>query len=133
MPHNNEQRRTRKERRDIAMAIVLALATFVLTFFLKVEIAGIAAFVALIFLASFVGNTERFAHASKRRIRTTQAVIVVIGSALLTVILYPYWREEKAAVAFWGLWGSPRISTNPPRSQPWEDGPTSRRQKQKPQ
>lgn len=64
-----EQQRRRKEKRDVALALLLAIAGLVLTLFLKVELAGIAAFGGLLCVASLVGNTERLAHASKRKIR----------------------------------------------------------------
>jgi hypothetical protein len=91
------EERRRKEKRDVAVAIILAVVTFILTLFLKVFWAGIAFLIGLFFLASYLGNLERMVGIQRVKVIKIQASVIVIGIGVGFVVLYPFWRQEQAA------------------------------------
>jgi hypothetical protein len=88
--------RRRKEKRDLAMAIILAVVFFVLTLFLRVIWAGIAGFIGLLAFAGYIGNLERMVRVKATKIRKIQAAIVILGFGLECFALNPFWKKEQA-------------------------------------
>jgi hypothetical protein len=90
------QARHRKEKRDLAMAIVLAVASLALTLFLKITLAAIALFLGLVVFAGYVGNLDRVVGMKALKLRSIQALIIILGAVIETAALYPFWKEEQA-------------------------------------
>jgi len=78
------------------VAVILAIGGVVLALFLQVILAGLLLFVALLALASLVGNLESMVEMSRRRRWQVQAAIIILGAGLEVYFLYPLWREEMA-------------------------------------
>lgn len=100
-----KERRKRKEKRDLAMAILLAIGGIIATIFLKIWFAGVLIFTALLACCGYAGNMEWTVGVPKVKIRLVQVAILLIGVTLEPVLLYPYWREEKAALTEGDLLG----------------------------
>jgi hypothetical protein len=90
--------RKRKEKRDLAMALVLAIAGIVATLFLKVVMAGALVALGLFAFCGYLGNMGWTVGVSKQKIWFLKATILFLSIALEPVVLYPYWRQERAAV-----------------------------------
>jgi hypothetical protein len=90
-------RRERKEKRDLAMAIVLAAIGIVVALVLRVVWGGLSLFIGLIAFAGYIGNLERMSHVKQNKVRAIQFAIIVLGTGLEFVCLYPLRREEKAS------------------------------------
>jgi hypothetical protein len=112
--------RHRKETRDLAMAIILAAASIGLTIFLKITLAGWVLFIGWFAFAGYIGNLERMVGVKKVKRRAIQAAIIVLGTGLEIVVLYPFWREEQAAVLEGDLRGAGEIfNDGKERVAPW--------------
>ncbi len=98
--------RRRKEKRDLTMAIILAIVFFIATLFLKVTLAGIAGFVCLFAIAGYVGNLERMVGIKRKKVVAIQAVIIIFGSFIEIALLYPVWRKEMASATEGDLLGA---------------------------
>lgn len=116
-----KERRQRRERRDRAFAVILAIATFVLTYFLRVELAAIACAIGLFFIADLIGNSERLARTRARTIRAVQVVAFLVGTIICIAFLYPYWIKEQAAKNEGNLLGGPSeaFTDGQARATPW--------------
>jgi hypothetical protein len=90
-------KRSRKEKRDLTMAIILGLVFFVATLFLKVTLAWFAGFICLFAIAGYIGNLERTVDVKKWKITAIQAAIIIVGTLIESAGLYPVWRKEMAA------------------------------------
>jgi hypothetical protein len=96
---DQKSERKRKEKRDLAMALILAIAGIVATIFLKIVLAGALGVFGLLALCGYLSNMEWAVGVSKRRIRLLQGAVLVLGISLESIALYPYWRQEKAALS----------------------------------
>ncbi len=89
-------RRMRREKRDRAVTFILALAGIGLSL-VGIIWAAICWFICLLFLADWLGNIERSASWSKKKIRVIQAGTIASCVALGLLPIRNQWRTEKAA------------------------------------
>ena len=85
--------------------IMLAIAGIIATIFLKLVAAGVSGALGLLAFCSYLGNMEWAIGVSKHKIRLLQGAILILGLALEPIVLYPYWREERAALTEGDLLG----------------------------
>src|SRR5712672_2527810 len=88
--------RHRKEKRDLAIAIILAVVSFAFTLFLKISFAAVALFLGLFAFVGYVGNLDRMVGIRAIKLRSIQASLVILGVVTEAAALYPFWKEEQA-------------------------------------
>jgi len=87
----------RRERRDRAVTFILALAGIGLSF-VGILWAALCWFICLLFLADWIGSTERAAAWSTWKRQMIQVSTIFVLTILGSLPVYSKWKKEKAAV-----------------------------------
>jgi hypothetical protein len=92
---NKKSKGERRRKRDRAVTFVLALLGMGLSF-VSIEWACLAWGIGLLFLADWIGNTERLAKSSSRNRRAYQGLTVFLVLAVASFPIYRQYRREMA-------------------------------------
>lgn len=88
--------RKRREKRDRALTSLLFFIGLGLSF-VAILWAALSWFLALFFLADWIGNSDRIAGIGKIKKRAIQVAVIVIGTTASSYPIYQRWCVEKAS------------------------------------